>query len=512
MSEQLYIYCNQLCSKSLRKPINHTAIRKSNLFLTLLLFLPLTLSAQPKQEATPEPGVWGGELVYQNQSTEFYLGFTLDEHGDLTATTYMPVIPFPKRNIGTLNKTDTHFTAGAVQFSIDSDTQKITGTFPGSSRGLSFELYPVDDFPAAKEPISSRSTATPAWTFKTDGRIWGGASTDHENVYIGSTDGNLYSLSQHDGSLIWKFGADGAIFSRPLLHQGSVYTLSDGGKLYKLDSKTGRPIWTFDTGGHVWMRKLPIDENPGWDTAVSGVTISENVVYAGSGDGHLFAIDANSGTEKWRFKTEGPVHSIPVVADGMAIFGSYDHHVYALNAATGELNWKFDTGQMIVSSPAYVDGKVIIGSRSADLYAINASTGVEEWRYFHWGSWVESSGTTFDGQLYIGSSDDQLLKSFDPENGNLLWSASLGGSPWSTPAVTQNTVFTGAFGNANYGIDHRGGFFGVDRLTGEVQWSYLWEKTPDTNIYGVVSSPAAANGMVFFGGLDGVIYGFHAEH
>jgi eukaryotic-like serine/threonine-protein kinase len=481
-------------------------------FVSLILIsLVLTLSVDSKTVKEPEPGVWGGKLVYQNQSTEFYLGFNLDENGDLTATTYMPVIPFPKRNIGTIHKTDTYFRAGAIQFSFDSNTQKITGTFPGSTRGLSFELYPVDDFPAAKESVS-RSNAIPVWTFETDGQIWGGTSADQENVYIGSTDGNLYSLSQYDGSLKWKFKADGAIFSRPLVHEGFIYTLSDGGNLYKLDSKTGTPIWTFDTGGHVWTRKLPIDDNPGWDTAVSGVTISDNIVYTGSADGHLFAIDAKSGTEKWRFKTEGPVHSIPVVVDGMVIIGSYDHHVYALNAATGELNWKFDTGQMIVSSPAYVDGKVIIGSRSADLYAINVSTGLEEWRYFHWGSWVESSGTTFDGYLYIGSSDDQLLKSFDPENGNLLWTANLGGSPWSTPAVTENTVFTGSFGNANYGIDHKGGFFAVDRLTGEEIWSYLWEKTPDTNIYGVVSSPVVANGMVFFGGLDGVVYGFKTDY
>jgi eukaryotic-like serine/threonine-protein kinase len=496
---------------NLYRSTNLIIILKSNLFLILLLIFPIFLTAQPMHEVKPEPGVWGGKLVYQNQSTEFYLGFNLEENGDLTATTYMPVIPFPKRNIGTVHKTDTYFRAGAIQFSFDFDTQKITGTFPGSPRGLLFELFPVGDYPEAKEPISSRSSATPSWSFETEGPVWGGASADQENVYIGSTDGNLYSLSQYDGSLKWKFKADGAIFSRPLVHEGFIYTLSDGGSLYKLDSKTGTPIWTFDTGGHAWTRKLPFDYNPGWDTAISGVTISDKIVYTGSADGHLFAIDAKSGTEKWRFKTEGPVHSIPVVADGMVIIGSYDHHAYALNAVTGELNWKFNTGQMIVSSPVYIDGKVIIGSRSADLYAINVSTGEEEWRYFHWGSWVESSGTIFDGQLFIGSSDDQLLKSFDPENGNLLWSANLGGSPWSTPAVTKSTVYSGTFGNANYGIDHRGGFFAIDRLTGEVQWSYLWDKKSDTNIYGVVSSPAAANGMVFFGGLDGVVYGFNVN-
>jgi eukaryotic-like serine/threonine-protein kinase len=479
-----------------------------------LIFLTMvsTLLLDEKTVNGPEPGVWGGKLVYQHQSTEFFLGLSYDENGDLTATTYMPVIPFPKRNIGLVNQIGSNFEAGSIRFSIDTEAEKITGTFPGSSRGLYFELFPVKDFPATKEPIGSRSDVSPLWTFDTGGPVWGAAAANSLNVYIGSTDGNLYALSQVSGEKLWSYQAGGPIFSRPLYHDNVIYFLSDDGILRKLDAETGTLIWSFDTGGKLWQRRLPIDENPGWDTAVSGATVLGNTIFLGSADGHLYAIDEKNGSENWRFKTDGPVHSIPVAADGKVVFGSYDHHVYALNTETGEMSWKFDTGQMIVSSPAYVNGKVIIGSRSADLYVLNISTGLEEWRYFHWGSWVESSGTIFDGHLYIGSSDDQLLKSFDPDNGDLLWSATLGGSPWSTPAVTQNTVYAGTFGNANYGIDHRGGFFAVDRQTGKEKWRYLWEKEPDTNIYGVVSSPVVTNGMVFFGGLDGVIYGFNADH
>jgi len=36
----------------------------------------------------------------------------------------------------------------------------------------------------------------------------------------------------------------------------------------------------------------------------------------------------------------------------------------------------------------------------------------------------------------------------------------------------------------------------------------MWEKTEDIDIYGVVSSPVLSNGKVFFGGLDGKVYGF----
>ena len=50
---------------------------------------------------------------------------------------------------------------------------------------------------------------------------------------------------------------------------------------------------------------------------------------------------------KWKFKTERVIEawfSSPTVSDDMVYFGSDDSYLYALNALTGELKWKFKTG------------------------------------------------------------------------------------------------------------------------------------------------------------------------
>ena len=54
--------------------------------------------------------------------------------------------------------------------------------------------------------------------------------------------------------------------------------------------------------------------------------------------------------------------SSPVVADGTVWFGSGDGHVYALDAATGALRWKFATGGVVHASPALADGTLYVGS------------------------------------------------------------------------------------------------------------------------------------------------------
>jgi eukaryotic-like serine/threonine-protein kinase len=67
-------------------------------------------------------------------------------------------------------------------------------------------------------------------------------------------------------------------------------------------------------------------------------------VYVGSNDGHLYAIDARSGREKWRLETGAEILSSPVVADGVVYVGSQDGYLYGVDAATGQVQWQFSGG------------------------------------------------------------------------------------------------------------------------------------------------------------------------
>src|SRR5581483_2880749 len=53
------------------------------------------------------------------------------------------------------------------------------------------------------------------------------------------------------------------------------------------------------------------------------------------------------GEKQWSFKTGSAVESSPLVLDGKVFFGSADSSLYALEAATGKQVWKYDTGDKI---------------------------------------------------------------------------------------------------------------------------------------------------------------------
>ena len=67
--------------------------------------------------------------------------------------------------------------------------------------------------------------------------------------------------------------------------------------------------------------------------------------------------------------------SRPAVADGVVYVGSEDHNLYALNAADGDKLWNFTTGYYVDSDPAVSNGTVYFGSEDNSVYALNAATG-----------------------------------------------------------------------------------------------------------------------------------------
>src|SRR6516162_10209355 len=75
----------------------------------------------------------------------------------------------------------------------------------------------------------------------------------------------------------------------------------------------------------------------------------------------------------WNYTTV-VVGSSPAVANGVVYVGSWDHNVYALNASTGAKLWKYTTGdQVFFSSPAVANGVVYVGSDDANVYALKTS-------------------------------------------------------------------------------------------------------------------------------------------
>ncbi len=240
----------------------------------------------------------------------------------------------------------------------------------------------------------------------------------------------------------------------------------------------------------------------------SSPAVTNDAVYFGSGDGHLYAIDLQSGQEKWRYQTAGAVHSSPAVVNGVVYFTSRDNCLYAVEAQSGKPVLKFQTGEPLpykwgfdyyISSPLVVNGVVYFGSEDGHLYALDIRNGKPKWK-FDARSRIRSSPAMADNMIYFGDMSGYFY-AIDRDTGAQKWRFATEGVKFDPAefgydrcAIVSSAAISGdlvTFGG-------RDGFLYVlDRHTGAEKWRRDYE------ISWVISTPAIFNGLLFTGTSDG---------
>ena len=68
----------------------------------------------------------------------------------------------------------------------------------------------------------------------------------------------------------------------------------------------------------------------------SSPAVANKMLFVGSNDMNVYALDQDTGAQVWNFTTKDAVYGSPAVGpDGTVYIGSWDYYVYALNGATG---------------------------------------------------------------------------------------------------------------------------------------------------------------------------------
>ncbi len=384
------------------------------------------------------------------------------------------------------------------------------------------------------------------WALQTGGPVLTSPAIAGAVVYIGSDDRHLYAVEKATGKQLWKFETAGPVRSSPAVVDGKVYFGSYDGFFYAVDAAAGKLLWKFETAGEKRFEakglhgfKPATQTIPDfWDTWQSSPAVSGGLIYLGSGDGHLYALDAATGQLKWKFATAGVVHSSPAVADGLVYFGSFDSCFYALDAATGAEKWKFKGGEDLVnfnqvgiqSSPTVVAGMVYFGSRDSHLYALDAKTGKEKWNFDNHGTWINASAVVRGDTLYVGASIPAKFDAIDLATGKLRYQLGTQFPVFSSAAIAGDLAY---FGSDN------GTLHALDLNTGKMAWEFQTEAAkknvngviaPDgnmnlkvvflTNFFegmyhdgeklyslgSILSSPTIQDGVIYFGSADGNLY------
>lgn len=249
-----------------------------------------------------------------------------------------------------------------------------------------------------------------------------------------------------------------------------------------------------------------ISQPQGWAAPVS----TDAGILASLHKGKLELFDKTDHRQLWEFppssdkktKLKG-IYGTPVVAGDKVVFGDYNGKVYALKLADGAPVWQtpFDTQAAIVGGVATDSGAVYVGNSDGKLFALDLEKGsLKQWAsggVFKADDRIWSTPVVQQGLVYVTSMDRKVyaLKAAD---GTLAWkNTDANGAITSTPALTQDRLFFGAFDKHLYALDIARDGKGI------------WQSKPANNWFW--GHPLVQNGMLYTGSLDGTVYGVNAS-
>lgn len=271
-------------------------------------------------------------------------------------------------------------------------------------------------------------------------RDWNGLSISGNTVVSGNSSGGrggLFALDATTGKLKWHFRP-----SKPTAEHVMALAPIDSGLAVAAfgSQETGAFIAvSMATGKEVWRRANPARANPSL-----GLTSSRGLFYMFTADGALSAVDA-TGTVKWSvpFGTYGSTRTTPVVRDGVVYFvgaidtvnargnTNSDPYLFALDAQTGAERWRHKrldgnaatvvvTRDTVYSSYATTSGDFVM--------AVDRKTGQERWKPIDL-THVDDRGLKsretirdlIEAGPYVVASTSLGLKAFETSSGRPTW-------------------------------------------------------------------------------------------
>lgn len=216
---------------------------------------------------------------------------------------------------------------------------------------------------------------------------------------------NVNQLKVH---WVYQLQGRGLVETSPIVLDGIMYITEPPSTVTALDVRTGRRLWSYQPA----MASNLVTW--GFPAVNRGVAVLDDKVFVGTLDAHLVALDAKSGSERWKVKV-------------------------AENA----------TGHAITAAPLALDGKIIVGISGGEagirgfLDAYDAETGERLWRFWTIPGPGEPGHETWGGDSWkTGAGPTWLTGSYDPDLNLLYWGIGNPGPDWNGDVRPGDNLYT----------------------------------------------------------------------
>lgn len=256
------------------------------------------------------------------------------------------------------------------------------------------------------------------------------------------------------------------------------------------------------------------------------IDISQAKVYQSDEGAYMYALDANTGKEIWKFRTGGVI-TAPVLSGDRLYFIDHTPMLYSVNIKTGVADYGKNLNNRATTS-MQVDGQYLyfisdnaaincqdkitgenvwsrklyktplnLGIGSQHVYvpykgrllmALDKLTGQETWKYSMRRPLLGRPAIV--GNLVIMSTDSPTIFAFDTLTKKYAWKKEVEKASPTTPVLHKGNLYWG-FAS--------GKLVGMDAKTGEEFWSHQLRRP-------ILSDPLIHDGVIYYGANDKRFY------
>lgn len=343
------------------------------------------------------------------------------------------------------------------------------------------------------------------WTGGTGATIYSTPGFDGSQAYFRGIHNELYAVNKNDGHRAWTVTlpapGDGSAGRQVLVVNGVVAVAASD--VFGVAPGSGQIIWQFHPS---------VGRQPG----AFGMATSGSTLFTGSFSGHVFAIDAATGSQKWTVQVV-PADTVsvytPVYKDGVVYvcfteFGGTSSStrggVAALDALTGTTRWlqwlphlRSPSASTATLGLALAGGVVIADSREGPVYAYDAASGNYLWTI-----------PTSDPGPYFGNTpilQDQRPLASDgvtffvgSTSGYVTAYTTSGQQVWRSIAMRGSPIAMSADSKYVYAVHASGQLVAFDIASGQFAWA-----VEDNNGLGLfLVAPAMDGSHLYLGGAN----------
>ncbi|MCP4469675.1 MAG: PQQ-dependent dehydrogenase, methanol/ethanol family [Gammaproteobacteria bacterium] len=269
--------------------------------------------------------------------------------------------------------------------------------------------------------------------------------------------------------------------AQPLVYDGVIYVTGSYSRAFAIDARTGEEIWEYNA-------RLPDGILPCCDVVNRGAAIYGDMIYFGTLDAALVALDRHTGKVKWKkklgdYKAGYSMTAAPMIVKGKIITGvsggefGIVGRVDARDAMTGETVW----------SRPVIEGHMgtLNGKESTMTGTLNATWPGDMWKTGGGATWL---GGTYDPDtdlIYYGAGNPAPWNSYlrqgdnlyaasrlaiNPDNGEIVWHyQTTPREAWDYDGVNEVISFDQGGKKLAATADRNGFFYVLDRTNGKLQ-------------------------------------------